>query len=76
MFEFQKMMLGSERRVGCPPSKKRRQTEFGHGLCCVCYMRRVDGVCGGCVGTAAQAVVVSEEGRGMLQCVVMFTMMR
>ena len=59
------MMFGQTRRVGRPPNKRRRQTEFGNGLCCVCYQRRVDGVCGCVQNAAAQGAVASREGRGM-----------
>ena len=66
LFEFRRMMFGQERRVGRRPNKRRRQTEFGRGLCRVCYRRRVDGVCGCVQNAAAQGAVASEEGRGML----------
>jgi hypothetical protein len=62
------MMFGQWRRVGRPPSKKRRKSEFWRGLCGVCFGRRVDGVCE-CGRNASQAVAGDEEEHIMLHVV-------
>lgn len=58
---FERMMHLHGRRVDHPPKKKWRQTLFGQELCGCCHKRSVHGVCGGCFGNTAEAVIQNED---------------